>query len=208
MPTNEILAASYSILHYTPVFTGEEHEVRLYFDEVPTYVDEETGYRFSTYTDALHPSGWQLAEIWEEVWNRLNGLFGATAIPASTIGEVEVWQSVPSAPNEFLGLDTASYDDVGDGGASGVASAYVMAVLKAANRAQFRFTIFDTFTATPQRYAGTPIPEVDNDTLQWFMVRSAVGFVTNDNLPLATLSSYNTGYNKALAKSYGRTKTS
>lgn len=207
MPINEITAASYSIAHYVTDDTNEPHVARLYFDEVPTLVSEEVGYRFAGYTDAEHLSGWTLAEIWDAVYFRMNATFGGNALQQATFGDVEVWQSVPDEPNLFLGLDPASYEDISAGAATGIAAAYLMLVMKSASRQQFRFTIFDATDSKPQRYAGTSIPEVDNDTLQWLMARSAIGFVTQDNEPLTIASSYNTGYNRKLARSYGRVKT-
>jgi len=200
MPVNEILAASTAIMKYN-VGSLPIHQVRLYFDAVPS-VNGDGEFSFPTYTDAGHLTGWTLAEIWDEVWTRL--ALDNTRTPTIAVQEVEVWESVAGV-NTFLGIDASDYTGVTGGLASSIAAAYAIRVFKASNRAQFRLAIFDTGDAKPQVFSFAPPPASDNTQINWFMCRSAVGFVTNDNLPLVTMATQNTGYNRKLARSYGRT---
>lgn len=199
MPLNEITAASTSVMKYV-TDTNHEHQVRLYFDAVPV-ADENGVFQFPTYTSTAHPTGWSLRDIWAEVWERL--ALDTSRVPAITVSEVEVWESA-LGDNVFVGIDGGDYTTVVGGAAASIAAAYKMMLFKAANRAQFRLTIFDTGDAKPQRTIIPPQPATDNGSIGWFMVKSEVGFVTNDNLPLVTLATQNTGYNRKLARSYGR----
>ena len=204
MPLNEILAASTVIVKYTTVGTNEDHEFRLYFDSVPTPTGDDGAYEFPTYTDAEHTGGWLVRDVVDEVWSRANAHAGG--IQSSNIGAVEIYENV-SGENIFLGFDPADYDDVGAGSVSGVAAAYLMHVFQDNARNQFRLTIFDTVTASPQRFPAAPAPAEDDDSLEWFFTRSAIMFVTNDDNRIVRLNSWNTGYNRKLARSYGRQKT-
>lgn len=199
MPLNEILAASYCIIRYT-TDVPYQHSVRLYFDAVPTFDAVGNKWVFGTYTDATHVSGWSLQQIVKTVFDRF---VLTTTMPALTIDGVEVWQSALGV-NTFLGLDPDDYSGVLGGAANSDPSAYTMFVTKAADRSQFRFTIFDTGRASPQRTPVPPIPVADDGSFAWFMARSAVKFVTNDNKRITAVATVNTGYNRKLARSYGR----
>lgn len=202
MPTNEILAPSYAIRTYKIATTPVPHEQRLYFNAVPT-IDTVTGIAsFPTYTDALHPSGWTIHDIFKEIDAR--AFADTSLIPAFATQKVELWQSVLGFPNVFMGFDGASYADVTGGGGTANAAAYTMWVFQSAQRDEFRLMWLDTQQASPQRTTLTNPPVADNGSLAWFMLRSPVKFVTNDNLPLKFSPSVNTGYNRKLARSYGR----
>jgi hypothetical protein len=198
MPVNEILAPFYSIAHYHTSARPIGHNIRLYFDEVPAFGGASTV--FTGYTDADHLLGWTLEEIWSEVVFRaaLDGGLGALLFDY-----VEMWTSEDGV-NTFEGFDPDDYTGIVGGASDGVAAAYLMWMTKAAHREQFRLTFFDTANASPQRFPVAAPPTVDDGTLEWFLINSVVGFVTNDNLPLVTVPSINSGYNRKLARSYGR----
>lgn len=199
MPINAITAPFYAIVHYTTAAKPSGHTLRLYLDAIPTY--NATNTLFPTYVDAGQPAGWTLKLI---VANMLNRMIIGSANAEIVVNEVEMWQSVPAAPNLFIGLDPDDYSAVLYGAGNGVASAYTMWVFKAANRAQMRFSLFEANTSSPQRFPLASPPAIDNTSLAWLIIRSAIGFVTNDNLPLTVAASMNTGYNRKLARSYGR----
>lgn len=198
MPLNEITAPFYCIVHYFTDAYPTGHVFRLYLDSIPSYGSSST--LFTSYTDAGHVGGWTLHDIIDEVLSRF---YGVTAFAAYTIGDVEMWESEDGL-NTFVGLDPDDYSDIAVGAGDGVASAYGMFVVKAADRSQFRLTLFENNDARPQRFPRSNPPLVDDDTLDWFFVRSAVKFVTNDNKPITNVSSMNIGYNRKLARSYGR----
>lgn len=199
MPTNEILAPSYLLVKYH-TSTLRNHVFRLYFDAVPADTGIN-GWRFSTYTDPSHLTGWLVSEIVVELCNRM--MAATLLFPRIFVDSVEVWSTVLGA-NVFLGIDSGNYSGLSATGGSVVASAYTMFVFKAANRDQFRLTIMDAPDSRPQRYVPVTPPAIDNLTVEWFMLKSAVEFVTNDDLDLALAASFNTGYNRKLARTYGR----
>lgn len=199
MPIIEIGAASYSKLQYnTDAYSG--HDVRLYFDEVPV-MDGDGVFSFAGYTDAEHPTGWTLAEIWTEVFARV--VADANRIPALTGIIAEMWETASGA-NVFMGIDAGDYTGIDGGTAQCIGSAYAMYVFKTQQRDQFRLTFFDTGVAEPIAFDGVVPPTVDDDEIVWFMCKSAVGFVNVAGEPLRYLGSFNTGYNDKLAESYGR----
>lgn len=199
----EILAASYVITHYTTVATDQPHLFRLYFDDVPT-ADVLGAFYFPTYSDALHLTGWSVRDIIASCLTRMNAAHGG--IQTLTVNEVEVWEA-DTADNTFLGLDAGDYTGVGAGSSSGIAAAYLMLVTKSALRNSSRFVVMDTVDSKPQSFRGITIPATDNASLEWFLTKSVVGFTNVKGERLAIAGSYNTGYNRKLARSYGRRKT-
>jgi len=203
MPLNEILAPSYCKVFYdTPRHTG--HSLRLYFQNptVPTSVGATT---FKT--GGINPDTtlqWTIQEIVLEFFRRTIVGF-ATASPL-TIVNVECWDSETGA-NEFIGFDTSDYSGLVSGSGTNIAAAYLGWNFQDASRNNWRFFVMDSGDARPQRYPQVIPPLVDNDTLNWFIIRSTVGFATNDGNPLVRATSVNTGYNRFLARKYGRVVT-
>lgn len=198
MPINEILAPFYVVITYATTAYPTGHKFRMYFDEVPTYESDETV--FPSYTDAEHTEGWSLQSIIAEFFERwVAGLSNG----AMTITSVEMWESAAGV-NTFIGLDPDNYSGSIFGSGAGVASAYTMFVFKAGDKSQMRWVTFEANDSKPQRFPLVSPPLTDDGGLAWFVLRSAVKFVTNDNKRLVQGSSWNTGYNKGLAKSYGR----
>jgi len=198
MPVNEILAPFYSIAKYHTPARPVGHHVRLYFDALPVTVGTET--TFTSYTDADHVGGWTLAEIWAEVVSRASVDGGMGQL---LFDEVEMWESEDGV-NTFLGFDPDDYSGIVGGASVGAAAAYLMWVFKSSDRHQFRLTFMDSINPAPQRFPIATPPSVDDGSLEWLFVNSAIGFVTNDNLPIAIAASINSGYNRKLARSYGR----
>lgn len=203
MPINEINAESYLVTRYTTAI-NKSHVFRLYFNAVPTNSGDGV-FKFSTYTDAGHAAGWKVEEIIAEIISRAVSDNGN--MPPLTINEVAVWQSAVGE-NVLLGLDSGDYDAVVGGLGNTVASAYWMNVFKSsAPVQQFRLSFFDVNDAKPQRFAAASVPAVDDGSLAWLMTKSAVGFCTQDGHKLSIHRSSNTGYNRKLARTYGRTIT-
>jgi len=200
MPINEIFAESYAIVKYS-VLENILHVFRLYFDDEPA-LNGDGEFFFAAYTDAEHPEGWLLRDIIKEVTDR--AALDTTRFPALTVAEVAVWNAVEGA-NIFMGLDGADYTTVVGGEATPIAAATLSYVWKEQFGQQYRLQFADTGDAKPQRFAVGNPPAEDDGGINWFMCNSAVGFTTQDNYPLYTLSSINTGYNRKLARSYGRT---
>lgn len=200
MPVSEITAPFYAIVRYTTAAYPLGHRFRLYFDREPA-IEEDNVATFDSYVDGTHLTGWSLKEVVSEVMTRFEASIGAGA---QTVADVEMWRTV-EGENEFLGLDGADYSAVTVGSGSGVASSYFMYVFGTVLREQYRLMMFEVDSAAPQRFVGAVPPGVDDDTLGWFMTRSAVLFVTRHNKRLQNISSTNIGYNRRLARTYGRT---
>lgn len=202
MPINEWNAASKVVVKYTTQALAE-HIMTMYFDEVPV----DTGgnaFNYAGYTDVAHPSGYTVLDIVTEVFERM--ALSVSSLATITINAAEVWQSVPDAPNVFLGFDSADYSGItGEGG--GVASGYVMWFYQTSVRDKFTLTVFDSGDANPQRQSAIPTPTADNTFLDWFLLKSPVHFTNNDGTRLTRAVSYNWGYNRKLARIYGKTVT-
>lgn len=200
MPENEINAPFYIKGKYaTPAYPAG-HAFRLYFAAGTTLSGGVTG----------DEDNWRInfdGGVVGTIAGMVDNLFdrAATILPASTsISLLEVWQSVPSEPNLLVHLNTLPPSNSYGSGA-GVASAYAMYVFSAALRQKFRFTLFDGALVSPQRYAPPALPILDNGSVAWFFLRSNYPMATNDGLRLVVENSENAGYNRKLAKSYGRT---
>jgi hypothetical protein len=201
MPINEILAPSYAKVTYTPTHTAHPHVFRAYFDAVPDVDPVTDEILFPTYTDVDHPAGYRLLDIVQEIADRANT--GFPGIGEATVNGAEVWLG-ETGDNVLLAVDGASYGAVSWGAGNGVAAAYIMAVFHGAHKEAYRLSIFESNNSNPQRFAVPAPPTTDDGSLAWFFCKSPVGFVTQDNIPLVRQNSLNTGYNRKLARSYGR----
>lgn len=199
MPVNEILAPFYIKVKYS---TGiATHQLRAYFQtgstlDIPGLTPDNMG--------IVAPSGggtFSINTIVENMFDRTK----QNLKPGTTITEIEVWQSQVGA-NQFIGLNKLP-DVVSYGTSSQVAASYFTTVYSAANRKKFRLTYFDGVIASPQRTAAPQPPNTDNSGLDWYLLRSGVPFATQDGFRLTLVGSYNTGYNRKLARSYGRAVT-
>lgn len=197
MPVNEILAPYYLKVKYN---TGvARHMMHMYF---------ETGAMLGDPAIAT-PGDYQikgvaalaftnLSEVVYQVFHRQR-----TGMPAAlALEEIQVWRSAPGS-NEFVAsnaLPTASVAGI----ASPIASAYSMEVFQSADRSKYRMTFFEWVDSKPQRYAPTNPPLIDDGYLGWYILKSDIPFATNDGKRLTVPVSANVGYNRRLARRYGR----
>jgi len=200
MPINEIEAPSYIRIFYRNGAVNRQHRQQWNFTEVPTLTAGE--FVYTTYTDAGHATGWSVHDIVEDIFARAVAVNGN--LPPYVIDKVEVWQGVEDAPNVLLGEDGADFSDITGGLATPHASAYWMVALKGSGGQQFRANFFENGNSDPQRFAADSPPTIDDDTLSWLLLRSAVEFATQDGQRLTSALSANTGYNRRLAREYGR----
>lgn len=194
---NEILAPYYLIIKYAN--NVARHDMTVYF---------ETGTTLPA-PNVLTPNDWpvqgvgavaaeRISDIVHQLFSRMSPSLGA----GTRVTEIQLWQS-QTGQNVFLhsnDLPTSnSY-----GGTGGIASAYYMLVFSTAQRKKYKLTYFEWNDSRPQRYAGVNPPVLDDGTVQWYVLRSVVPFATNDGIRLTTNFSTHTGYNRALAKRYGK----
>lgn len=199
MPVNEILAPFYIKVKYS---TGiANHQLRAYFQtgstlDIPGLNPDNMA--------IIAPSAGGTFSINTIVGN----MFDRTKQnlkPDTTITAIEVWQS-QTGQNLFVGLNQLPAVVTYGTGAQ-VASSYFTTVYSAANRKKFRLTYFDGAAVSPQRTAAPQPPTIDNTGLDWYLLRSGVPFATQDGFRLTLVGSYNTGYNRKLARRYGRAVT-
>lgn len=197
MAINQILAPYYIKMKYQTF--AAVHAMRAYFETGATLIAPPP----------LTPGEWSIqgvaaaspvaiSTIAFEMFNRVNA-----ALPLNTkLLDIEVWQSAEGV-NTFIGQNNLPADvDYGVG--TGVAAAYDMLVLGSATRQKWRLTYFDTKTPSPQRTGGGSVPLVDNGSINWYLLKSLVPFATQDGNRITSIRSFNTGYNRKLARSYGR----
>ena len=200
MPVNQILAPHYMKVKYRTNVAN--HVLRFYF---------ETGSVLSPGA-VLTPNDWtirgaaavqdvKISEVAQEMFTR-----SRDSLPTGTvITSIELWQAA-SGPNVFLhSNDLPTTNSFGTG--SGIAASYSMVVFAAANRQKYRLTFFDGEFVSPQRDAAVTPPTLDNNSNEWYVMRSLVPFATQDGNRINSVLSYNTGYNRKLARSYGRNLT-
>lgn len=200
-PINEILASSYARIKYWVLSVAEEHTLTMYFDSVP--VADGLGWKFTAYTDGAHATGWLLNEIIREHFDRMSNT--NPVCPLYAINSVEVWSTQPGA-NVFMGFDTSDYTAFVSGTSTPVAAAYFNAVFQTADRSQMRWYFFDNGDSAPQHTPQSQPPTVDNTSFAWWVINGPIGFTNNDGKAITRIVSYNTGYNRKLARLYGKTK--
>jgi len=199
MSVNEILAPFYVKFFYR-VLTGHIHSTRWYFDAVPSF--GVNGAVFDTYTDATHLTGWTLHDVILEIDTRLQ--LSTTQYPPYDVIKVERWLSATGA-NVFKGLDPADYSDIVGGTGTPIAAAEFNWVFQDDDRNSFRFGFIDGLDSRPQRFELPQPPVLDDGGIDWFLLRSPIGFTTNDGVRLTRAVSNNTGVNKYAARKYGKT---
>lgn len=197
MAINQILAPYFIKMKYQTF--AAVHSMRAYFETGATLISPtvlapgEWGIQGVTATSPV-----SISTIAFEMFNRVNA-----SIPANTsLLDIEVWQAAEGV-NLFIGQN-ALPSDTSYGTGTGVAAAYDMLVLGSATRQKFRLTYFDTKDSAPQRYPGGSVPTLDDGSINWYLLKSLVPFATQDGNRLTNIRSYNTGYNRKLARSYGR----
>ncbi|MEO5645855.1 MAG: hypothetical protein ABIQ91_00035 [Candidatus Paceibacterota bacterium] len=200
MPENEIHAPVYIKGKVATAVYPDGHAYRLYFASGSSWgagaVGDENNWRLMEgATDHGAISG-----IVFQVFDRLRGFMPA----GSTIKSIELWHSIPEAPNvldHINALPPANPTCIG----TPVAASYSMYVLETALRKQFRMSVFDGSNPAPQKFPFPSVPVSDDASFAWYMVGGTIPFANNDGLRLTTGASLNQGYNRKLARSYGRT---
>jgi len=200
MPTNEIQAPFYIKGKIATPSYPLGHAFRLYFRSGTTLsvglVGEENDWRITRGGDDKGSIAFMIHDLYYRA---------AALMPANShVTELALWQSIPNALNNLLHLNTLPVSNTFGVGA-GIASAYTMGVYADNLKHLFKFTFFDGANVQPQRFPPDSPPVGDDVSLAWFFTRSDYGLATNDGLALSRMVSNNTGYNRALATSYGRT---
>lgn len=195
--TNEILAPYYLKVKY--VTPAARHTMTLYFAEgsiiepVPSLTP--TAYRVKASANATPVN---IAIAIGQVFSRVSTVLYQNTV----VDEIQIWQSA-TGNNSFFAYNpvpsSPSYGSV-----NGVAAAYFAAVYASADRQLYRQFYFDAIDAKPQRNAGYSPQDTDDNTLAWYMLKSDVPFATQDGKRLVRQISTNTGYNRKLARAYGR----
>lgn len=202
MPVNEIHAPVYVKGRISTPAYPDGHRFHLYF---------ATG---SAYTPGLEgdAENWRLTFDGADVGSLSAIVFETVSrnrmyYPAgSHIKEIELWHSIPNADNVLDHINPLPPADPIFTGAP-TAAAYTMFVMQTALRAKFRWTCWDGPNPAPQKYPFPTMPEGDDSSFGWWMLKGDVPFANNDGIRLTTGVSLNQGYNRALARSYGRTTT-
>jgi len=184
---------------YTTPAYPQGHAFRWYFASGTSWSpgasgDEENWRLMEGSTDHGSISG-----ILHEIYTRVG-----SALPSgSAISEIELWHSIPDAENVLDHLNTLpSGNSYGTG--AGIAAAYLMYVLAGALKPTFRAVFFDGSQASPQKFPPVTPPSGDDGSIDWYLTKSTIPFATNDGIRLTREVSRNTGYNRKLARSYGR----
>lgn len=200
MPVNEIHAPFYVKGKVASPVYPDGHAYRFYFATGTTMSDglegDEENWRPQFGGEDLGA----LSTIVYELFRR-----SSVFMPSgSTIKTIEVWQSIPDAPNVLVHVNPLPPAQPTFTGTP-AASAYGMYVFATALRKVFKWTTFDGGSPAPQKSPFPALPIEDNDTIGWYVLRGDIPFANNDGLRLTTGVSLNTGYNRKLARTYGRT---
>lgn len=201
MPLNEIHAPVYIKGKYATPAYPVGHAFRLYFALGSAWSagaeGDETNWRLS-YNSADVGS---VATIVNSVFTRAAGF-----IPTGTsVSEIALYESANGGVDELVHLNDLPTGNSYGSAEVATASSYWQWVMATELRPKFRFTLFDGTNSVPQHFPPEGIPSGDNGSLVWYFINSAVPFATNDGLRLTRWVSSNRGYNRRLARSYGRT---
>lgn len=196
MPVNEINAPYYIKVR---VNTGvARHVHRIHFASGSTVEVLPT----SPMSWAIRANGGAVATpistVVRQVWNRVKTVIA----PATQFESIELWSGLPGA-NQFIGYNPVPGEPIVFTGTA-VAASYWMFVFEASNRQKTRMVWFDGVEPRPQRGAFPSPPDMDDGSLGWYILKSDVPFATQDGWPLVRGVSENVGYNRSLARRYGR----
>lgn len=200
MPVNEILAPVYLKVRYN---TGvAQHNVRVYFTlgTVVGVAPPATPNDFPIQPPGGAPST-PISTLIGQLFTRHSPVLKTGTV----VEEIQIWTTAVGN-NVFSALNDLPSPNL-FGSVVGVAAAYYTTVFQSSDRQKFRLSLFDTIDAKPQRVPEVPPPLVDNNTVEWYMLRSDVPFATQDGKRLTQGVSVNYGYNRKLARAYGRTIT-
>lgn len=201
MPVNEINAPVYAKIKYVTPAYGAGHWLRVYFATGTSFVGgavgDETNWRIQVAGSPVQ----NMKAIVDQLFQR-----SETVLPPSTeIETIELWQSAAGA-NILQHLNPVPLGSFGTANPA-VASSYYIEMFSGALREPYRYTMFDGTDGRPQRSVASAPPSGDDDSLEWYMLNSTIPFATQDGIRLTSAKSINIGYNRKLAKAYGRSVT-
>jgi hypothetical protein len=183
----------------TPAYPAG-HQFRLYFNLGSTWSPGASGDEENWRINIGGSPVGSVNALVDNVFDRLGGVLKED----SSITQLELWESAVGE-NTLVHLNTLpSGNNYGTNG-GGVASSYWMYVFGTSLREQFRFTVFDGTNGDPQKFAPDSVPDTDDGSAAWMFLKSAYPLANNDGIRLTRMVSKNTGYNRKLARSYGRT---
>lgn len=197
MPVNEILAPVYLRVQYQTPFSL--HNLTLYFETGST-IGNPTVTNPNNFS-ILNSSGTfsiELDVLVASLFTRAQSVLP----PNTTITKIEGYRSL-SGVNQYVGDSVLPSSNVYGTGVNN-ASSYFMYVYRSLTRQKARFTFFDGVPANPQRVTPPTPPLIDDNSVGWFLLRGQVPFATQDGNRLVAGFSHNTGYNRKLARRYGR----
>lgn len=201
MPVNLVSARGVVRYYYFNPTLLKLHQQTLYFGN-PIINDGGALRVFDTVNPATSLS-WTVVDVISSIWFRADIDLTLT-MPPIALGLIQAWNNDLEGEEEtFVGFDVTDLPDLTD--LTGTANAACMLSwnFQSANRRNFRLQFYDTADATPHRYPGVNPPDIDDGSLDWFMLKSSVPFVTNDNFPLTRWVGTTQGYNRALKRKYG-----
>lgn len=205
MPINEILAPSYLRIKYQT--WASIHSLTIYLNGFISQNPDPNAVNQLLLTTPIAPMDMtiedKVKQIFERAYNR-----GGSKCP--TIMSIEGWNSVPGGNNTFVGNGNPP-SLVGSFNTNGVASGYIQWRFRTVDgtspRQQIQMTFFEALqNAAPQREIVGAIPTTDDQSLSYY-VSKAKWITSQDGYAVTTASTINYGYNRKLAKSYGKVLT-
>lgn len=200
MPVNEILAPFYMRVSYQT--WASVHNVTLYLGSGTI---TPSGQDF-LHSAAVSPSN-STGSLQNYVKQVFDIFYGSIGILAPSILSIDLFQSVPSSPNIYLG--PILKPSLIAGATKGVAASYIMlsgTSVSASTRQNWRLMFFESVTGTnPQRFV-----EDWSQTTSLFYplyLNAQQGLMVTQDGYTPILRSYNIGYNRKLARRYGRLLT-
>lgn len=200
MPVNEILAPVYLKGKLTNPVYPDGHQFRLYFAAGSSWTPGVTGDEDNWQLQVSGSPVASVANIVNEVFTRLTPV----TPEHSHVSQIELWHSVPGAPNVLDHLNTLPLGN-DYGSAQQHPSSQLMYIFAGALRQQFRLSVFDGVTPEPQKITLPVPPSGDDGSIQWYILKSPIPFANNDGIRLIVPVSLNRGYNNKLKRTYGRT---
>lgn len=196
MPTNEILAPYYLKVR---VNTGvARHTHKFYFQTGCSMAAQGTTPVSFNVVPSGGGVGTPVVDIVAQIFTRMKSVVP----PGSALEGIEIWQAETGA-NNFLAYNPLPTGLPAFTGVK-VAASYYMMVFEAANRQKYRLMLFDGVESRPQRLPFLEPPAVDDGSMGWYAIHGNGFLATQDGGQIVRGVSENIGYNRALAKRYGR----
>lgn len=207
MPVNEIMAPSYLRIKYTT--HASQHNLTIYMNGLirvnPSPVDEN----ILQFAPATNPT-WTALET--PILDLIMRAYKDGSVAAPTVDSIEAWQSVVGGENVFVGYgnpQTISSGSATLGTASGYRHYRFRTVDNTTPRQQAQFTFYESqVNVAPQRSSFGTVPTTDNGTFVWKVEKGLANwFTSQDGYVITNASSLSLGYNRKLARSYGKRLT-